>query len=261
MSGKRRTYSSEFKQEAIQLWFDSGDSMAQVERELQICPGSIGKWKRASIVPLSDRRGQLGRLPATGSHLTRKEINDIRGQMRMPDKPTIWTSLPVDPDWVQYFGYTLFGQGHYKRTNHLHSGIDLGKYSSSFTDAPRQFPVRAGCTGKVVRVDVGGPYGPASVRMIPDADQNLTIIYGHLDVNDLVRHGARVDDPNTVIGFLETTEYHVHLELRLNGGSDFVHPWPHLSEDGQGRLARFADSSSGTRFLEGAWTPVSGSHG
>lgn len=257
MSGKRRTYTSEFKQEAIGRWFDSGHSMAQVERELQIPLGSIGKWKRAA---LSDRQGQLGGLPATGSNLTQKEINDIRRQMRMPDKPTIWTNLPVDPDWVQYFGYTLFGQGHYKRTNHLHSGIDLGKYSNSFTGKPRQFPIRAGCKGKVVRVDVGEPYGPASVRLIPDADRNLTIIYGHLDVNDLVQRGARVD-ANTIIGYLETTEYHVHLELRLNGGSVFVHPWPYLSEDGQSRLARFADTSSGTKFLEGTWTPVSGSHG
>lgn len=46
MSKKRRTYSREFKLEAIELLKKSGESAAQIERELGITAGLLSRWKR-----------------------------------------------------------------------------------------------------------------------------------------------------------------------------------------------------------------------
>jgi transposase len=44
MNKKYRTYTEEFKLEALQLWQSSGKSAAQVERELGITSGLLLKW-------------------------------------------------------------------------------------------------------------------------------------------------------------------------------------------------------------------------
>jgi len=46
MSGKRRKYSKEFKMEAIRMFENGERSASEVERELGITPGMLGKWKR-----------------------------------------------------------------------------------------------------------------------------------------------------------------------------------------------------------------------
>lgn len=46
MTGKKKTYPSEFKQEAIRLQESSGKSVYQVETELGISHGLLNKWKR-----------------------------------------------------------------------------------------------------------------------------------------------------------------------------------------------------------------------
>ncbi len=46
MKTEKRTYSSEFKQEAIQLWQSSDKSAAAIEEELGITPGLLSRWKR-----------------------------------------------------------------------------------------------------------------------------------------------------------------------------------------------------------------------
>jgi transposase len=43
---KRRKYSAEFKQEAVQLASAPGVTFSQVEQELGIGPGLIGRWRR-----------------------------------------------------------------------------------------------------------------------------------------------------------------------------------------------------------------------
>lgn len=44
MSGNRRTFSAQFKAEAVQLVLQSGDPIAKVARDLQINEGTLGNW-------------------------------------------------------------------------------------------------------------------------------------------------------------------------------------------------------------------------
>jgi len=46
MTKSRRTYTSEFKREALRLLETSGKSAAQLERELGIGSGCLSRWKR-----------------------------------------------------------------------------------------------------------------------------------------------------------------------------------------------------------------------
>ena len=46
MTKKRRTYTREFKLEAVRLWQTSGRSAPQVERELGIGGGCLYRWRR-----------------------------------------------------------------------------------------------------------------------------------------------------------------------------------------------------------------------
>lgn len=46
MTTKKRTYSAEFKQEAVRLWETSGKSAMAIERELGITHGLLNKWTR-----------------------------------------------------------------------------------------------------------------------------------------------------------------------------------------------------------------------
>ena len=46
MSKQRKTYTREFKLEAIRLAETSGRSIAQVERELGLSPGTIFHWRQ-----------------------------------------------------------------------------------------------------------------------------------------------------------------------------------------------------------------------
>jgi len=45
MAEQRRTYTKEFKQEAIRLYETSGKSVAQVESDLGITAGLLNKWR------------------------------------------------------------------------------------------------------------------------------------------------------------------------------------------------------------------------
>ena len=45
MSKKRRNYTREFKQEALQLWETSGKSAQQIEADLGITHGLLYKWR------------------------------------------------------------------------------------------------------------------------------------------------------------------------------------------------------------------------
>jgi transposase len=48
MTSRKRTYTIEFKQEAVQLQENSGKSVYEVETELGITHGLLNKWKRKS---------------------------------------------------------------------------------------------------------------------------------------------------------------------------------------------------------------------
>ena len=46
MSKKRKTYTEEFKREALQLWNTSGKSAAKIEEDLGITKGLLYHWKK-----------------------------------------------------------------------------------------------------------------------------------------------------------------------------------------------------------------------
>ncbi len=48
MSQIRRTYTSEFKREAVELATQSGKSMAAIERDLGLSKGLLKQWLRAA---------------------------------------------------------------------------------------------------------------------------------------------------------------------------------------------------------------------
>lgn len=45
MSSERRTYSKDFKQEAVRLYETSGKSAREIEQDLDITPGMLQKWR------------------------------------------------------------------------------------------------------------------------------------------------------------------------------------------------------------------------
>ena len=60
MKTQKRTYSPEFKREAIQLWQSSDKSASTIEDELGITPGLLSRWKRKQ-----DKNG-AGAFPGKG---------------------------------------------------------------------------------------------------------------------------------------------------------------------------------------------------
>ena len=45
MSSERRTYTRDFKQEAVRLYETSGKSAREIEQDLDITPGMLQKWR------------------------------------------------------------------------------------------------------------------------------------------------------------------------------------------------------------------------
>jgi transposase-like protein len=46
MTTKRRTYTDEFKREAVRLWETTDKTAAAIEAELGITPGLLNKWRQ-----------------------------------------------------------------------------------------------------------------------------------------------------------------------------------------------------------------------
>ena len=67
MTRQKRTYSPEFKQEAIQLWRNSGKSATTIETELGITHGLLSRWQRKQ-----DKNGQHA-FPGKGRLLPEQE--------------------------------------------------------------------------------------------------------------------------------------------------------------------------------------------
>ena len=61
MSDKKyRTYTDEFKREALELLKSSGKSAGQLERELGITPGMLLKWRDRYQVVAQEKAGASG---------------------------------------------------------------------------------------------------------------------------------------------------------------------------------------------------------
>ena len=80
MRKKRRNYTREFKQEALQLWERSGKSAQQIEDDLGITHGLLYKWRRDAQQAGEDAFPGHGQLKASDAemHQLRRELAEMR---------------------------------------------------------------------------------------------------------------------------------------------------------------------------------------
>ena len=80
MSKKRRNYTREFKQEALQLWEISGKSAQQIEDDLGITHGLLYKWRRDAQQAGEDAFPGHGKVNASDAemHQLRRELAEMR---------------------------------------------------------------------------------------------------------------------------------------------------------------------------------------
>jgi transposase len=71
MNKNRRTYSREFKLEALRLWQTTDKSGAEIERELGIGPGCFSRWKQKYLSDGDSAFPGHGRLPPDEDELRR----------------------------------------------------------------------------------------------------------------------------------------------------------------------------------------------
>jgi len=83
MTKSRRTYSREFKLEAVGLLATSGKSMSQIERDLGIGKGNLWRWKREFAADDAHAFPGQGRLTPEQERLRQLEReNEILRQER-----------------------------------------------------------------------------------------------------------------------------------------------------------------------------------
>lgn len=193
---------------------------------------------------------------------------DDGGLPPLPPTP-FWERSPVDdPNWVQFYGFTNFSKENPYNTNgSQHSGLDYGKYAQFFggtwnnktkqwdfdgtygaTEEHRLIPVYAGCYCTVDSTSTGSPYAPGRVNLTHEEYPDFLLIYGHLQ--DIQVTSGSVT-PDTIIGYLDTTERHLHLEIRRISDNHFVNPFPYLSQSLQVEMRSFRGDSSGTTYQPG----------
>ena len=80
---KRRTYTREFKIEALRLLQTSGKTQTEIEHELGIGAGSLSRWKKKYAEAGEDAFPGQGNLPPEEKHLRQLEReNEILRQER-----------------------------------------------------------------------------------------------------------------------------------------------------------------------------------
>lgn len=81
MRDKRyRTYTPEFKREALELLKNSGKSAGQLERELGITPGMLLKWRAKYQVVTNER--EAARLEPSDLEAAKREIQRLERELR-----------------------------------------------------------------------------------------------------------------------------------------------------------------------------------
>ena len=83
MTKIRKTYTREFKMEALQLVKTSGKSISQIERDLGLCQGTLFRWRQQLTQQPTEAFPGHGRLSATDERLRQLEReNNILRQER-----------------------------------------------------------------------------------------------------------------------------------------------------------------------------------
>ncbi len=77
MSTTRKSYTKEFKLEALRLAETSGKPVSQIERELSLPKGMLFRWRRSQAHKGSDAFPGKGRLPDTDEQLRHLERENL----------------------------------------------------------------------------------------------------------------------------------------------------------------------------------------
>lgn len=76
---KHRAYSEEFRQETLELLQSSGKSMREIEKDLGLTPGLLGKWRRRYQVVSNGSGGKV--LAASESEAAAREIRRLQREL------------------------------------------------------------------------------------------------------------------------------------------------------------------------------------
>jgi transposase len=96
MNKKRRTYSREFKLDALRLWQTTDKSGAEIERELGIGDGCLSRWKQKYLSDGENAFPGHGRLPPEEDELRRlrRELAIVRQERDILKKAVAIFSRP-----------------------------------------------------------------------------------------------------------------------------------------------------------------------
>jgi transposase len=96
MSERRRTYSAEFKMEALRLLETSGKTATQLERDLGISDGCLAHWKKKLEEGGLEAFPGHGRVPADQEELVRlrRELEIVRQERDILKKAVAIFSRP-----------------------------------------------------------------------------------------------------------------------------------------------------------------------
>jgi transposase len=96
MSKTRRTYSREFKIEAVQLWETTDKSAADIERELGIGDGCLSRWRKKLSTEGESAFPGRGRLAPEQEELQRlkRELEIVRQERDILKKAVAIFSHP-----------------------------------------------------------------------------------------------------------------------------------------------------------------------
>lgn len=75
---KYRQFSEAFKKDALDLLEHSGKTMAQIERDLGISPGLLGKWKQRYKIDETSQK-----LTASDTAAAQKEIQRLKRELEV----------------------------------------------------------------------------------------------------------------------------------------------------------------------------------
>jgi len=97
MAKKRKSYPEEFKIEAVQKWLSSGQSAAEVEKELGLSKGSLYKWKRQlgdDALPSSSQSVEEVQEKPTG--MERAPVEDKGESQEIAEEPAAHGEVVVE---------------------------------------------------------------------------------------------------------------------------------------------------------------------
>ena len=96
MNKKRRTYSRQFKLEALRLWEMTDKTAAEIEREMGIGDGCLSRWKQKFLSEGDNAFPGHGRLPPEEDELRqlRRELEVLRQERDILKKAVAIFSHP-----------------------------------------------------------------------------------------------------------------------------------------------------------------------